>query len=99
MGDISRRAAFKWAISSSVAMALSGAMASAVRAAAEGASDGKKIRFGFIGVGDRGTGVLKVTLAFPNVEVPAVCDIDESRLHTAQGLVEKAKKNKPEGYS
>jgi predicted dehydrogenase len=98
MRDLSRRDAFKWAISSGVAMAFSGTMTSVGRAA-EPSGDQKKVRIGFIGVGDRGTGLLKVTLAFPNVEVPAICDIDENRLRNAQSLVEKAKGKKPEGYS
>src|SRR4051812_27058033 len=98
MRDLSRRDALKWSIGSGVAMALSGAMTSAARAA-DPSSDSKKVRIGFIGVGGRGTELLRVTLAFPNVEVPAVCDIDENRLRTAQGLVEKARGKKPEGYS
>ena len=36
----------------------------------------KKVRVGFIGVGDRGTGLLKVALQYPQLEVPVVCDID-----------------------
>src|SRR5690349_8217205 len=98
MRDLSRRDAFKWAISTGAALAFSGAMTSAARAA-QSSNEQKKVRIGFIGVGDRGTGLLKVTLGFPNVEVPAVCDIDETRLRNAQGLVEKAKGSKPEGYS
>ncbi|HTL27872.1 MAG TPA: Gfo/Idh/MocA family oxidoreductase, partial [Tepidisphaeraceae bacterium] len=98
MRDLSRRDAFKLAISSGVAMAMSGAMASVVRAA-ETASDQKKVRIGFIGVGSRGTGLLNVTLQFPNVEVPAVCDIDPAALKGAQDKVEKARGKRPEGYS
>src|SRR5688500_13993957 len=66
-------------------------------ALAEDASE-KKIRVGFIGVGDRGTGLLRITLRLPNVEVPAVCDIAPAALTRAQALVEKAQGKKPEGY-
>ncbi len=99
MNELSRRDAFKWAISSGVALAMSGAVAQAVKAA-ETSKDSKKLRIGFIGVGGRGTELLKVTLAFPEVDIPAICDINEDHLNKAQDLVAKARGGaKPEGYS
>src|SRR5690242_4695926 len=56
------------------------------------------VRIAFIGVGDRGTGLLQVLLARPEVVVPAICDINPANLRRAQGLVEKALGTRPEGY-
>lgn len=64
------------------------------------AASGRPVTMAFIGVGDRGTGLLRNILNhFPEVQVPAVCDIDEGRLKRAQDLVEKARGKRPEGYS
>jgi hypothetical protein len=59
----------------------------------------KPIRLGFIGVGGRGTYLLSVALGFEGVEVPAICDLERSRLEQAIGLVEKAQGKRPEGYA
>lgn len=58
----------------------------------------RPLRIGFIGVGSRGTGLLRTTLKFPNVEVPAVSDINETALSRAVSLVESAGQKLPEGY-
>jgi predicted dehydrogenase len=55
------------------------------------------VRVGFIGVGSRGTSLLRTTLRFP-VEIPAVGDIDEAALERAAGLIEKAGRKRPETY-
>jgi predicted dehydrogenase len=57
------------------------------------------VRLGFVGVGSRGTILLKLALMMDNVEVPAICDIDENRLSRAQRLVERRGFPRPEGYS
>ena len=57
----------------------------------------RPVRLGFVGVGSRGTSLLRTTLRFP-VEVPAVCDINEEALDRAAGLVEKAGQKRPESY-
>jgi predicted dehydrogenase len=62
------------------------------------AGEPKKVRIGFIGVGDRGTGLLRITLRLPGVEVPAVCDIVPEHAKRAQDLVEKALGKRPESY-
>jgi predicted dehydrogenase len=59
----------------------------------------ERVRLGFIGVGGRGTALLNVALAPEAVEVPAVCDIHLGRLERALGLVEKARGQRPAGYS
>jgi hypothetical protein len=59
----------------------------------------RPVRIGIIGVGGRGTGLLRTFLDLAGVEIPAVCDIDASNLARAQGIVEKAGRSRPEGYS
>lgn len=58
-----------------------------------------KIRMGFIGVGARGTELLRLVLARPEVEVPAICDINERHLKRALDLVQQARGKRPEGFS
>ena len=98
MSETSRREMLKMALAASAAMVASRATflwGDATRAA-EG---GKPVRLGFIGVGDRGTGLLRIALRFPDVQVPAVCDISEAAAKRAQDLVEKALGKRPEAYT
>jgi len=60
---------------------------------------GAPVRLGFVGVGRRGTGLLRNVLDMEGVSVPAVCDIDTDHLERARRLVEKSGQKKPEGYS
>lgn len=63
-------------------------------------SPSKKVtRVGFIGVGARGTFLLDTTLCFPNIEVPAVCDIDVNAAKRAQDLVEAKTGKRPTAYA
>ena len=62
-------------------------------------SSSKKISMGFIGVGARGTVLLQAVLAYADVEVPALCDINQENLTRALDIVEKARGKRPEGYS
>jgi predicted dehydrogenase len=57
------------------------------------------VRVAFIGVGSRGTGLLKLLLRLPGTEVPAICDIDVSHLDRAIQIVKKVKGNTPAGFS
>src|SRR5579885_1163072 len=66
--------------------------------AAAAAAD-RPVRIGMVGVGNRGTSLLRNFLDLPGVIVPAICDIDESHLARAQGIVEKAGRTRPEGYA
>ncbi len=59
----------------------------------------KPMRLGVIGVGSRGTYLLNLALGFEGVEVPAICDINQSHLDRAIGIVEKAKGKRPAGFS
>jgi predicted dehydrogenase len=64
-----------------------------------GRCEQKPVRLGFVGVGSRGTGLLRVALQLDGVEIPAVCDINQQHLARARHLVERKGKNKPDGYS
>jgi predicted dehydrogenase len=77
-----------------------GTAASLAMALTPGASgEAKPIRVGVVGVGGRGRGLLRNLLRIPNVQVPALCDINKRNLANAQNIVVKAGQEKPEGYS
>lgn len=57
------------------------------------------VRWGFIGVGGRGTRLLQQTLAHEGVKVTAVCNLDGERLHSAIAWVREACGDEPAGYS
>jgi myo-inositol 2-dehydrogenase / D-chiro-inositol 1-dehydrogenase len=59
----------------------------------------KPIRIGIVGVGHRGSYLLTTLLDLPDVQAPAICDINEGTLKHAQDVVEKAGRKRPEGYS
>ncbi len=59
----------------------------------------RTVRVGLVGVGARGTSLLKTLLTIEGVEVLAVADIDRSHLERAQNIVEKKCGRKPEGYA
>ncbi len=90
----SRRDFFRWASAAGVGLA-----AAMLRPGSSLAAPKKMVRLGFIGVGGRGLGHVERTLRRPDVEVPAICDIDKNRLTHALDLVEKSKGKRPEGYS
>ena len=59
----------------------------------------KTVRIGVIGVGSRGTHLLRLALE-AGVEVPALCDINEANLNRAIGLTAQAREGrKPAGYT
>lgn len=60
---------------------------------------GKDVRIGVIGAGARGTFLLSTLLSFPNVRIPAVCDIDLGSARGAQAIVEKATGKQPALYT
>ncbi len=61
-------------------------------------SGGKKIRVGNIGTGVRGTELVNLICRFPDVEVPALCDIDRGRLDHACDMVGDVTGRRPEPY-
>jgi len=70
------------------------------------ASPNDTVRVGCIGVGGKGDKLggrgkdhLNGYTKLPNVEVAAVCDVDESHLNYGLDLVEKATSRRPRGYA
>jgi predicted dehydrogenase len=57
-----------------------------------------RIRVGFIGLGNQGTGRLRQFLKQQDVVAAAVCDVDQTRLDRASGVVSAAQGQKPEAY-
>jgi myo-inositol 2-dehydrogenase / D-chiro-inositol 1-dehydrogenase len=70
------------------------ALAQAVTA--EGDETQKAIRLGFIGLGNRGTTLLRAALELPGVEIAALSDLEPKHRLRGQGIVEKARKTRPE---
>jgi predicted dehydrogenase len=62
------------------------------------AEAGKPVRLGFVGVGSRGTYLLRTALDIGGVEIVALCDIDPEHLARAQRLVERRGMPKPAAY-
>ena len=65
-------------------------LAAKVGQAALGEDKQKPVRLAVIGVGGRGTHLLRLALA-AGVEVPALCDIKDAHLNRAVNLVAKAR--------
>jgi len=90
--ELSRRDALRLAAGAGLAMSFG--VGSAV-----GVGLDKRIRLGFIGVGNRGTGLLGQLLRqAPEAQVPALCDIDKKALARGQEMVEKSRGKRPAGY-
>jgi predicted dehydrogenase len=68
-------------------------------AASQRATGGKLVRLGVVGLGNRGTHLLKLALAMPGVEVKALCDLDEDTLKRAVELVQTTRGSEPARYS
>jgi len=92
---LTRRRFIKQSAAAGMALWLPGA-AGNLMAATE---PGEPVRLGFVGVGSRGTGLLRNVLDMEGVAVPAVCDLDVEHLERAQRLVVKSGQPKPAGYS
>jgi myo-inositol 2-dehydrogenase / D-chiro-inositol 1-dehydrogenase len=61
-------------------------------------AEARPVRLGVIGVGNRGTALLRAVLELPGTPVVAVCDFDPRHRQRGQGIVEKARGTKPEAY-
>ncbi len=57
------------------------------------------LRLGLVGLGNRGTALLRVLLDLPQIEVRALADAEPRHLARGLGIVEKAKNKKVEGLS
>lgn len=58
----------------------------------------KKIRLGFIGTGARGLSQLRVALFRDDIDLTAICDIDQEVLMKAQGMIVKSGRKKAVTY-
>ena len=67
---------------------------------AEGATEGaqRPVRLGVIGLGNRGTTLLRTALDLPGTRVVAVCDAEEKHRRRGQGIAEKAQGTRPEAF-
>src|SRR4051812_1419347 len=59
----------------------------------------KPVRLGFIGVGLRGRNHLHNALAFPEVVIPAICDIDPAAIAASQKLLRGVGRKEAAVYS
>jgi predicted dehydrogenase len=64
----------------------------------EGAVEASPVRLGVIGVGTRGTTLLRTALELPGTQVVAVCDDEPRHQLRGLGIVERASGLRPEGY-
>jgi predicted dehydrogenase len=55
----------------------------------------ERINMGFIGLGGMGSGRLEQFMEHPDVNVTALCDVDESHLRNAVGMVDKTRGKRP----
>jgi predicted dehydrogenase len=98
MSSLSRRGMMKMAIGAGLSLAATRSMLLAAVDGTRALHGGKPVRVGFVGVGSRGTGLMRITLRFPGVEVPAVCDINPDATQRAQKVVEEALGKRPDTY-
>src|SRR4051812_48303083 len=64
--------------------------------AVEGGIANRPLRLGLIGLGNRGTTLLRTALEFPGVEVVAVADVEPKHRLRAQGIARKAQGQGPD---
>jgi myo-inositol 2-dehydrogenase / D-chiro-inositol 1-dehydrogenase len=60
--------------------------------------EARPVRLGLIGVGNRGTALLRSLLELPGTPIVAVCDFDPKHRQRGQGIVEKARGVKPDAH-
>ncbi len=63
-----------------------------------GSGESEKVRLGLVGVGNRGTAILRSLLSLPHVEIVAVADLEPKHRSRAQGITEKAGRPRPEEH-
>src|SRR5690554_3816665 len=93
--NLKRRAFIKSGVAAGTGLALTPFNVSSMVSS----SSNKPIRIGFAGVGSRGFGTIKRLLRFPDVEIPAICDINLENLKQAQQYIEDEGYKRPDGYS
>jgi myo-inositol 2-dehydrogenase / D-chiro-inositol 1-dehydrogenase len=65
---------------------------------AEGGDSPRTLKLGFIGMGNRGTTLLRSALELPGVEISALADLESKHRQRGQGIVEKVKKTRPDAF-
>ena len=73
--------------------------AAALGTSAAEAQPKETVKLGMVGVGERGTSLVKIFLDIPGMEIPAICDIDTEHLERAQKIVTDKGRKRPDGYS
>ncbi len=58
----------------------------------------KRVKLGFIGTGMRGQWVLWLAAQYPEVDIPAICDIDDGMIESALKIMKDAGKPEPRIY-
>ncbi len=58
----------------------------------------KRVKMGFIGTGMRGQGMLWLTAKYPEVDISAICDIDDGMIESALKILKNAGKPEPRVY-
>ena len=58
----------------------------------------KVLRIGFVGLGQRGSGMLRTFLSYPNVDVVAVCDVYEDRVEAAFNYIKEKRNHESRKY-
>lgn len=81
----------------SLAAAAAGRLAST--ATAQQAAGAKPVRLGVVGLGNRGTHLLRLALGMPDVQVKTICDLSEDSLKRAAEIVQKAQGSEPDRYT
>ena len=61
-------------------------------------AEASPVRMGVIGVGNRGTALLRALLELPGTPIVAVCDFEPKHRQRGQGIVEKARGQRPDAY-
>lgn len=86
--DLRRREFLKTSAATGVVAALGGTKAF-------GSEDLSPVRIGVVGVGSRGTYIVRTLLQIPGVEIPAVCDIKEDHAVRSRDIVKDASGHEP----
>jgi predicted dehydrogenase len=58
----------------------------------------KRVKMGFMGTGMRGQWVLMLAAKYPEVDIPAICDIDDGMIESALQILKDAGKPEPHIY-
>jgi myo-inositol 2-dehydrogenase / D-chiro-inositol 1-dehydrogenase len=61
-------------------------------------AEARPVRLGVIGVGNRGTALLRALLEMPGTPIVAVCDFDPKHRQRGQGIIEKARGHRPDAF-